>query len=125
MTPSQKGKVKTMRSDEKYFYEKFEETKNVSSDDCFTGGHNCGTCMYCRWFDAHEFEREYCTMARKMFKYGMRLRGAAPGAQPKDGLERILDDPSGKYWNILCYGRELTAKEIRDYELEPVTETSR
>lgn len=54
-----------MRSDENYFSERFEETKNVSLNDCYAGGHNCGTCMYCRWYEVHEFEGEYCTMARK------------------------------------------------------------
>lgn len=56
---------KTMKNDERYFFERFEETKNVSVDNCYAGGHNCGTCMYCRWYDTHEFGSEYCIMARK------------------------------------------------------------
>ena len=50
--------------------------------------------------------------------YGMRLRGYSPGCQPKNGLLFVHDDPDGKYWDILSYNRELTDKEIRDYELD-------
>lgn len=50
-------------------------------------------------------------------KYGMRLRGFSPGCQPK-GVIRREDDPDGKYWDVIVYERELTEKEIRDYELE-------
>jgi hypothetical protein len=53
-----------------------------------------------------------------MYKYGMRLREAAPGAQPKKGLCEIQDDPSGIYWNILIYDRPLTDQEKEDYELD-------
>ena len=56
-----------------------------------------------------------------MFKYGMRLRGAAPGAQPKKGLCEIKDDPNGKYWSILLYDRLLTEKELEDYELDLIS----
>lgn len=51
--------------------------------------------------------------------YGMRLRGFSPGAQPKGVIER-LDDPTGKYYDILVYDRRLTDAEIRDYELDIV-----
>jgi hypothetical protein len=57
-------------------------------------------------------------MAEK--KYGMRLRGFAPMCQPKEGFVRREDDPSGRYYDILVYNRELTEKEIRNYELDPV-----
>ena len=49
------------------------------------------------------------------FRYGMRLRGL-PGCQPKGVIHRE-DDPNGKYWDIIVYNRELSEKEIRDYEL--------
>ena len=52
------------------------------------------------------------------FRYGMRLRGFAPGCQPMQGLVDCEDDPAGKYWNILIYSRPLTAEERRDYELD-------
>lgn len=51
------------------------------------------------------------------FKYGMRLRGFSPGCQPK-GVMRREDDPTGKYWDIIIYDRELTRKELVDYELD-------
>ena len=38
--------------------------------------------------------------------------------QPKEGLVRREDDPSGKYWDVIVYDRELTAAEIRAYELD-------
>ena len=53
----------------------------------------------------------------KEFKYGMRLRGFSPGCQPK-GVMRREDDPTGKYWDIIIYDRELTRKELVDYELD-------
>ena len=51
------------------------------------------------------------------YKYGMRLRGYSPGAQPK-GVLRREDDTTGKYHDIIVYGRQLSADEIRGYELE-------
>ena len=53
-----------------------------------------------------------------MYKYGMKYRGAAPGCQPKRGLLEILEDPTGKYWNILLYDRPLKEKEEREYEMD-------
>lgn len=55
-------------------------------------------------------------------KYGMRLRGFAPMCQPKEGFVRREDDPSGRYYDILVYNRELTEKEVRNYELDPVSQ---
>lgn len=55
-------------------------------------------------------------------KYGMRLRGFAPMCQPKKGFVRREDDFSGRYYDILVYNRELTEKEVRNYELDPVNE---
>lgn len=57
---------------------------------------------------------------KEEFKYGMRLRGFSPGAQPMKGLLDRADDPAGKYWDILVYDRELTEKEVRDYELDRI-----
>ena len=60
----------------------------------------------------------------KTYKYGMRLRGFSPGAQPKEGL-LYAEDGSDKvstygrlYHNILVYDRRLTEQELRDYELD-------
>jgi hypothetical protein len=52
------------------------------------------------------------------FRYGMRLRGFAPMCQPKEGFVRREDDLTGKYYDILVYDRELTGKEVRNYELD-------
>ena len=57
-----------------------------------------------------------------MYKYGMRLRGFAPMCQPMEGFKQRLDDPSGKYYDILEYDRKLTEKELMDYELDLITE---
>lgn len=53
-----------------------------------------------------------------MHTYGMRLRGFAPLCQPRHGFVERLDDTTGKYYDILVYDRELTQKELRDYELD-------
>lgn len=56
-----------------------------------------------------------------IYTYGMRLRGFAPGCQPLEGLIRIEDDPSGKYYyNLLTYNRKLTEAEVKQYELDPL-----
>lgn len=57
------------------------------------------------------------------FKYGMRLRPFMPGCQPMDGLVRVEEDPSGKYWNILIYARVLNDHEQDGYELDYIGET--
>lgn len=51
-----------------------------------------------------------------MFKYGMRIRGFSIGVQPS-GVVRREDDPTGKFWDIIVYDRELTTEEIRHYSL--------
>lgn len=57
-------------------------------------------------------------MEKKLYRYGMRLRGFSIGCQPmKDFYER-LDDATGRYHDILLYTRELTDAEIADYELD-------
>ena len=55
---------------------------------------------------------------KKEYRYGMRLRGFSPMCQPREGLLEREDDPTGKYYDILVYSRELTEKELRDYELD-------
>lgn len=55
----------------------------------------------------------------KLYKYGMRHRGFSIGCQPR-GVVRRLDDPAGRYWDIIVYDRELTQKEIDDYELDRI-----
>ena len=55
------------------------------------------------------------------YRYGMRLRGFSIGCQPKGVIERT-DDPSGRYYDILTYGRQLTEKELEDYELDDLNE---
>lgn len=50
--------------------------------------------------------------------YGMRLRGFSPGCQPKEGLVRREDDHAGNYYDILFYSRELSEKEVEEYELD-------
>lgn len=51
------------------------------------------------------------------YRYGMRLRGFSLGCQPKGVISRE-DDPTGRYYDILTYDRELTPKELEDYELD-------
>ena len=52
------------------------------------------------------------------YYYGMRLRCFAPMCQPKEGFVDRLDDPEGKYWDIIVYDRMLSDKELQDYELD-------
>ena len=53
-----------------------------------------------------------------IYRYGMRLRGFSLGCQPMKGLMERVDDPTGKYYDILIYDRELTDQELADYELD-------
>ena len=57
-------------------------------------------------------------MKREIFRYGMRLRGFSIGCQPMNGFRERVDDPSGKYYDILLYDRELSDAEVSDYELD-------
>lgn len=49
-----------------------------------------------------------------LHKYGMREHGCSIGKQPMDFV-KCEDDPTGKYYNILTYDRELSAEEIEQY----------
>ena len=40
--------------------------------------------------------------------------------QPMDGLLRREDDLSGDYHDVLVYSRQLTEKELEDYELDSI-----
>lgn len=53
-----------------------------------------------------------------MYKYGMRLRPFSIGCQPTDGLIRVEDDNTGKYWNILYYAFPLNDHEQEGFELD-------
>lgn len=53
-----------------------------------------------------------------MYVYGMRLRGFSIGCQPMNGFVKRMDDPFCKYHDLLFYDRELTEKELEDYELD-------
>lgn len=57
-------------------------------------------------------------MAKKMYKYGMRLRGFSIGCQPMDGFVERVDDKNGRYYDIIVYDRMLSGKEVMDYELD-------
>ena len=56
------------------------------------------------------------------YRYGMRLRGFSPGAQPKAGLvgrmETATDGRTYDYWDILVYDRRLSPKEVHGYDLD-------
>lgn len=65
------------------------------------------------------------------YEYGMRLRGFSPGAQPMKGLlaahpVQYVQYPRGygkrKYWSVLTYNRQLTDKEMQNYELDFIRE---
>jgi hypothetical protein len=59
------------------------------------------------------------------YRYYMTQRPPMPGALPKAGLQGIIEnDPDKPYrearcrvYAVLVYSRELTEKEISDYEL--------
>lgn len=53
-----------------------------------------------------------------MFLYGMRLRGFSPGTFPGEGFIEREDDEARNYWDLLLYDRQLTEKEVKDYELD-------
>ena len=60
------------------------------------------------------------------YLYGMRLRGAGPGCQPKEGLINVYYGSSfgtQVYHNLISYNRPLTEKEMKDYELDFINET--
>lgn len=54
---------------------------------------------------------------RTRFFYGMRVRGRGFGCQPNDFIE-VRTDESDKYKDILIYNRELSEKELQEYQLD-------
>ena len=54
--------------------------------------------------------------------YGMRLRGFSMGCQPMDGLIERRDDTTGRYYDLIVYGRKLTEQELKEYELDFIKE---
>lgn len=57
-------------------------------------------------------------------RYFMTQRPAEPGAMPSTGLLEILPGEQPEWlakhvWNVLIYDRELSRREVRDYELTP------
>ena len=64
--------------------------------------------------------KEYMERHPMEYRYGMRLRGYSPGAQPK-GVLRREDDTTGKYHDIIVYDRPLSAEEISNYDLDTIT----
>lgn len=61
-------------------------------------------------------------VADPLYKYGMKLRGYSIGCQPSEGLVQSESDQTGRYWDVLVYNRELTDKELEEYDLELVLE---
>lgn len=56
------------------------------------------------------------------YYYGMRLRPAGLGCQPKEGLQRIIWDmtpeQAAKYHDVVEYDRELTEEEREHYDMD-------
>lgn len=48
--------------------------------------------------------------------YGMKLRPAGPGAQPKENLAKILPG-THDFWNLLAYRDALPESEVKGYDL--------
>lgn len=53
----------------------------------------------------------------KIYWYEYRLRGFGPGCQPNDFKE--IDSLHGKF-GAVAYERQLTEKEMEDYDLKPI-----
>ena len=58
-----------------------------------------------------------------MYKYGMRLRPAGIGCQPKGfiDIEDVNKNETG-YWSIVEYDRKLTKEEMNHYSMELINE---
>lgn len=56
------------------------------------------------------------------YRYGMKYRGFSIGCQPRNGFLERSDDPTGRYYDILAYDRQLTDEEIKNYELDFIGE---
>ena len=53
----------------------------------------------------------------KKYYYGMRLRGFSIGCQPDGVLERI-DDPKGRYHDIIVYDHRLSDNDVLHFSLD-------
>jgi hypothetical protein len=51
------------------------------------------------------------------YVYGMRERGYGEGNQPIEGFVEKMEDPTEAFWDLLIYERELSEKEIKEYDL--------
>lgn len=51
------------------------------------------------------------------YAYGMKMRGFSPGCQPIDGFLERRNDPSGRFYDILIYDRELPSGAPAYYDL--------
>lgn len=57
------------------------------------------------------------------YKYGLKLRGFGPWCQPDGWISwRDVDKLETGYHSIVAYPRQLTVKEIKDYEMEEIKE---
>ena len=54
---------------------------------------------------------------KDMHMDGMGHRGFSIGCQPMDGFIERIDDPKGRYYDIIVYDRMLTGDEVTNYEL--------
>jgi len=57
-----------------------------------------------------------------MYKYGYRLRPPSVGTQPKGFIEIYDDIGSDDFWGHVIYDRELTEKEMFEYDLDKIEE---
>lgn len=57
-------------------------------------------------------------MSNTKYLYGMRLRPFSIGCQPKEGFVERRDDPTNSFWDLLVYNRQLSNKEVDDYDLK-------
>ena len=57
-------------------------------------------------------------MSNKKYLYGMRLRPLGIACQPKEGFVERRDDSSNLFWDIIVYNKELSNKEVDDYDLK-------
>lgn len=51
-----------------------------------------------------------------LYKYGMRLRPAMPGAQPRGFVK--FDESDSRYHNVIYYGDQLSEETMKAYELD-------
>lgn len=83
---------------------------------------------YEEWLTRTRYSRSFheaIRKVRKVYKYGMRLRGFSIGCQPMKGIIERQDDAEGKYHDILLYSRKLTDKECAEFELDYLGEVKR